>query len=265
MNPAKSHFLEPDYSKPVLKISKTKSIILKEKLKYLYGKKQSEKSYKEIERLLKVYYAHKNPEMIEWEKRFINENRLSEKDAILITYGDLINYSGQPPLETLSEISQKYFKGAFNTIHILPFFPYSSDRGFAIMDFEEVDPNLGTWEDIINLKQDFRLMFDGVFNHVSSKSRWFQEFLNQNEEYADFFTVFNTKQKIPQDYLNLIVRPRTSDILTGFDTLNGSRLVWTTFSPDQIDLNFHNPKVLEKIIEILLQPLHQCHHVNQEN
>jgi len=252
MNPSKFHLLEPDYSKPVLKISKSISNILKEKLKCLYGKNQSEKSYKEIERLLKVYYAHKRPEMIEWEKGVKNENRLSEKDAILITYGDLINYSGQPPLETLSEISQKYFKGAFNTIHILPFFPYSSDRGFAIMDFEEVDPNLGTWEDILNLKQDFRLMFDGVFNHVSSKSRWFQEFLNQNDEYADFFTVFNTTQKIPQDYLNLIVRPRTSDILTGYDTLNGSRLVWTTFSPDQIDLNFHNPKVLEKIIEILL-------------
>jgi glucosylglycerate phosphorylase len=252
MNPAKFHLLEPDYSNPILEISKSDSNKLKEKLEILYGEKQSKKSYKEIERLLKVYYAHKTPEMIDWEKGFENANRLSEKDAILITYGDLINDSRQPPLETLSEISKKYFKSAFNTIHILPFFPYSSDRGFAIMDFEEVDPNLGNWDDIINLKQDFRLMFDGVFNHVSSKSRWFQEFLNQNEEYAEFFTVFNTKQKISHDHLNLIVRPRTSDILTGFDTLNGSRLVWTTFSPDQIDLDFHNHKVLEKIIEILL-------------
>ena len=252
MNPAKFHFLEPDYTKPRFKIPKSYSVKIKEKLKILYGEKKSKKSYKEIRRLLKVYYAHKTPEMFEREKGFKKENRFSEKDAILITYGDLINDSGQPPLETLAEISSKYFKSAFNTIHILPFFPYSSDRGFAIMDFEEVDPNLGNWDDIINLKNDFRLMFDGVFNHVSSKSRWFQEFLNQNQNYLDFFTVFTTKKQISPDHLNLIVRPRTSDILTSFNTLNGARLAWTTFSPDQIDLNFHNPKVLENIIEILL-------------
>ena len=252
MNPAKFHLLEPDYSKTRLKISNSDSNKIKEKLIILYGEKQAKSSYKEIVRLLKVYYAHKTPEMIEWEKGFNKEDRFTEKDAILITYGDLINDSGQPPLETLSEISKKYFKRAFNTIHILPFFPYSSDRGFAIMDFEEVDPKLGNWEDINELRQDFRLMFDGVFNHVSSKSRWFQEFLNQNEFFSDFFTVFSTKRKISRDYLNLIVRPRTSSILTAFNTLNGPRLVWTTFSPDQIDLNFHNPNVLEKIIEILL-------------
>ena len=252
MNPSKFHLLEPDYTKPIFKISKSHSVKIKDKLKILYGKKKSKKSYKEIRRLLKVYHAHKTPEMIEWEKEFKKENRFSEKDSILITYGDLISNSGQPPLETLSEISTTYFKSAFNTIHILPFFPSSSDRGFAIMDFEEVDPNLGNWQDIINLKKDFRLMFDGVFNHVSSKSRWFQEFLNQNQEYLDFFTVFNTKQQISPDHLKLIVRPRTSDILVSFNTLNGSRLVWATFSPDQIDLNYHNPKVLEKIVEILL-------------
>lgn len=252
MNPSKFHLLEPDYAKPRFKIPRTYSARIKEKLKTLYGNKKAKKSYKEIRRLLKVYYAHKSDEMREWEKEFKKKNRFSEKDAILITYGDLINASGQPPLETLSEISHNYFKSAFNTIHILPFFPYSSDRGFAILDFEEVDPNLGNWEDILDLKKDFRLMFDGVFNHVSSKSRWFQEFLNQNPDYLDYFTVFTTTKEISADHLHLIVRPRTSDILTDFDTLNGSRLVWTTFSPDQIDLNFHNPKVLEKIIEILL-------------
>jgi sucrose phosphorylase len=252
MNPTKFHLLEPDYTKPVFKISKSYSVKIKKKLRILYGEKKSKKSYKEIRRLLKVYHAHKTQEMIEWEKGIKKENRISEKDAILITYGDLINDSEKPPLETLSEISTKYFKSAFNTIHILPFFPYSSDRGFAILDFEEVDPNLGTWDDILNLKNHFRLMFDGVFNHVSSKSRWFQEFLNQNEDYQDFFTVFTTTKRISPDHLNLIIRPRTSDILTDFNTLNGSRLVWTTFSHDQVDLNFHNPKVLEKIIEILL-------------
>lgn len=249
---SKFHYLEPDYTRPVLDLSEKIRKKISQKLKLLYKEKESESCLKEIERILKVYYAHKSSEMIDWEKNFQKLERFSEKDAILITYGDLISNNSQKPLETLSEICRKYFKNAFNTLHILPFFPYSSDRGFAILDFEEVDPNLGNWEDILNLKKDFRLMFDGVVNHVSSKSRWFQEFLNQNPEYDNFFTVFTTKEKISKDHLNLIVRPRTSQVLTSFPTLNGLRMVWTTFSPDQIDLNFHNPKVLQKIIEILL-------------
>jgi sucrose phosphorylase len=120
------------------------------------------------------------------------------------------------------------------------------------MDFEEVDPHLGTWDDILNLRSEFKLMFDGVFNHVSSKSRWFQEFLNQNDYYSKFFTVFSTNNELTEDHLKLIVRPRTSDILTEFRTLNGPRMVWTTFSPDQIDLNFANPQVLLRVIDILL-------------
>ncbi len=261
MTPAKSiikidpsifHFLEPNYNRSIFPIPKDINKKILKRLKQLYGDKNATVCHREVERILKVYYAHKSLEMINWENAFAAAERFSEKDSILITYGDIISNEGQSPLETLAEICTRYLKSSFNTLHILPFFPYSSDRGFAIMDFEEVDPNLGTWQDILNLKKNFRLMFDGVFNHVSSKSRWFQEFLNQNPDYNNFFTVFTTKEKISPDHLDLIVRPRTSEVLTAFNTLKGLRMVWTTFSPDQIDLNFHNPKVLEKIIEILL-------------
>ncbi len=160
--------------------------------------------------------------------------------------------AGEEPLDTLAELCSKYLKGVFNTLHLLPFFPYSSDRGFSVMDFEEVDPQLGTWEDITSLKSDFKLMFDGVINHVSSKSRWFHEFLNQKPYYKDFFTVFSTKEEISPDLLKIIVRPRTSDVLTEFSTIYGTRMVWTTFSADQIDLNYKNPNVLIKMLEILL-------------
>jgi len=246
------HYLEPDYSQPILEIDNKLEEKIRDKLKFLYGEEAVDKLYDEVYRLLKVYYAHKTSEMIGWEKDFKAINRFTEKDVILITYGDLISGKNQKPLITLELLCNKYLKGVFNTLHILPFYPYSSDRGFAVMDFEEVDPHLGTWDDILNLKEDFHLMFDGVFNHVSSKSRWFQEFLNQNYYYRNFFTVFSTKEKVSQDHLKLIVRPRTSDILTEFKTLNGARLVWTTFSPDQIDLNFKNPDVLLKMVEILL-------------
>lgn len=246
------HYWEPDYSRPVLELDKKLEEQIRDKLKFLYGDESADKLYDELYRLLKVYYAHKTPEMIEWEKDFDEKNRFTEKDVILITYGDLISGKNQIPLVTLEILCKTYLKGVFNTLHILPFFPYSSDRGFAVMDFEEVDPHLGTWDDILNLREDFRLMFDGVFNHVSSKSRWFQEFLNQDPYYQNFFTVFSTKEKISPDHLKLIVRPRTSDVLTEFRTLNGTRLVWTTFSPDQIDLNFKNPEVLLKMVDILL-------------
>ena len=252
ISPKDYHFLEPDYSAASPPLSKSLEERMRDKLRFLYGDESEDQLFDELNRLLKVYYAYKSPAMHQWELDFEDKNRFTEKDVILITYGDLVCGKNQKPLVTLEKLCKTYLKGVFNTLHILPFFPYSSDRGFAVMDFEEVDPHLGTWEDILKLKEDFRLMFDGVFNHVSSKSRWFQEFLNQNPEFLDDFTVFSTKEEISPDHLKLIVRPRTSDVLTEFKTLNGTRLVWTTFSPDQVDLNFKNPKVLLKMVEILL-------------
>ena len=246
------HLQEPDYTKPIFQVPDYYAQRLKQKITFLYGEARLDGIYPELERIMKVYYAHKTPAMKEFDAQFNPEERFTEKDIILITYGDLVKTPNQKPLKTLSQLLETYLKGVINFIHILPFFPSSSDRGFAVMDFEEVDPHLGTWDDILELKKDFKLMFDGVFNHVSSKSRWFQEFLNQNPEYLNFFTVFSTKQQLSPDQLKLIVRPRTTPILTEFYTLNGKRLVWTTFSQDQIDLNYHNPRVLLKMIEILL-------------
>lgn len=246
------HNLQPDYERPVLKIPEKDKKKLLDKMISLYGKERGEKYYPELERILKVYYAHKSPEMLKQEKDFEPEERFTEDDVILITYGDLIVSKKNKPLRVMANLCKRYLEGVFNTLHILPFFPYSSDRGFAVMDFEEVDPNLGNWDDILELKKDSQLMFDGVFNHISSKSRWFQEFLNQNPDYQDFFTVFSTQGEISKEHLQLIVRPRTSDVMSPFCTLNGEKLVWTTFSTDQIDLNYKNPKVLLKMIEILL-------------
>ncbi|MDV7395960.1 alpha-amylase family glycosyl hydrolase, partial [Arthrospira platensis SPKY1] len=104
--------------------------------------------------------------------------RFDEKDVVLITYGDLIVAPGQPPLRTLVRTAENYFAGLITTIHLLPFYPSSSDRGFSVLSYEDVDPNLGSWDEIAELESSFKLMFDGVFNHVSAKSYWFQQFLN---------------------------------------------------------------------------------------
>jgi sucrose phosphorylase len=246
------YMLEPDYDRPLFEVPGNIKGRIMEKLISLYGDAEACQAYSEIERIMKVHYAYKPPEMIEREKDSDPSERFTETDVILITYGDLIQGDGQLPLEVLADFVDRYLKGCINTLHILPFFPYSSDRGFSITNFEEVDPRLGSWEDIAALKEHSKLMFDGVFNHISSKSRWFQEFLDGNPEYHDAFITFSTKKAVSEDHLKLIVRPRVSDLLTTFSTLNGKQSVWTTFSADQIDLNFKNPKVLLKMTEILL-------------
>ena len=246
------HNLEPDYKNPLLKIPLEAHIRMLGRLRFLYGEAVAKAYMPELERILKVYYAHKPQQMIEREKNFNPTERFTEKDIILITYGDLFHSKGESPLATLARLCDTYLKGVINTLHILPFFPYSSDRGFAIVDFETVDPSLGTWKDIDNLENRYQLMFDGVFNHVSSKSRWFQEFLNGNPGYQDFFICYESRNAPTPEQLKKIFRPRTSNILTEFQTINGPRYLWTTFSPDQIDLNYRNPKVLMKVIEILL-------------
>ncbi len=247
-----AHLPEPDYARPLLEVTGEQRARLFEFLTVMYGAELAEQHYPELERLMRVYHAHKPAALIALDETFVPAERFTERDVVLITYGDLLTTPGKPPLKVLSGFLRRFMKGAFNTVHILPFFPYSSDRGFSIIDYEEVDPQVGTWDDIADMSGEFRLMFDGVFNHASSKSRWFQRFLNGRPGYTDFFVAFSTRDAISADYLRLILRPRTSDLLTPFRTINGTRYVWTTFSPDQVDLNFRNPLVLLRVVEILL-------------
>ncbi len=246
------HLKEPDYSRPLLQVSEPQRERLVGLLSVMYGPDVAAQHYPELERLMRVYHAHKPPGLVAADARFPAADRFSERDVVLITYGDLLTTPGRPSLRVLSSFLRRFMKGSINTVHILPFFPYSSDRGFSIIDYGEVDPRLGSWDDIAEMALEFRLMFDGVFNHASSKSRWFQRFLNGRPGYEDFFVAFSTQDAVSPDYLRLILRPRTSDLLTPFRTINGTRYVWTTFSPDQVDLNFRNPRVLLRVVEILL-------------
>jgi glycosidase len=258
-NPEKSgkiyripYFDEPDYTRPPFEIPPEVREDLFTRLRFLYGEAEAKQWMPELERILKVHYAHKPQEMTEAEKDFDPKERFTEKDMILITYGDLVHGEEHSPLATLYKFVDTHNLGAINTLHILPFFPYSSDRGFAVVDFQRVDPKLGTWEDIRSMGWRYQLMFDGVLNHCSSRSRMFREFCNGNPYYKKFFICYKSPEDLTPDQRGKIFRPRTSDILTEFDTIEGQRWVWTTFSEDQIDLNFRNPAVLMRIIEGLL-------------
>ena len=172
---------------------------------------------------------------------------------VLITYGDQVSSADASPLAMLGRfLAGHSLHECFNTIHLLPFFPYSSDDGFAVIDFRSVDAELGTWEDVRRLGEHWDLMFDLVLNHVSSRSDWMEKYIAGAPGYTDYFIEMD-----PQTDLSAVTRPRTSPLLTRFETSRGVRYLWTTFSADQIDLNFANPDVLIEIIDVLLQYLSQ--------
>lgn len=173
--------------------------------------------------------------------------RFSQQDAILITYGDSVRRQDQPPLQTLHEIAKRYLTGVTNSIHILPFFPYSSDDGFSVIDYTAVNPLLGSWDDIEWLREDFRLMFDAVINHISVESKWFKRFLAGQSPYTDYFITVR-----PGLDLSMVTRPRALPLLHPFETAEGTKHVWTTFSADQADLNYATPDVLLAITDVLL-------------
>jgi sucrose phosphorylase len=245
------HNQEPDFTRPLLEISSKDRERMLARLSFLYGKADAKAYMPELERILKVYYAHKPQEMIDLEKHFDPEERFTEEDAILITYGDLLRGEGNSPLVSLANFlgNAPRLKKMINTLHILPFFPYSSDRGFSVTDFRAVDPKMGSWMDIEEIGKRYQLMFDGVLNHTSSESRAFREMLNGNPAYKDIAIAFDSPDELTPEQRKIIVRPRTSDLLTKFHSINGPTYVWTTFSQDQIDLNYKNPKVLMWIID----------------
>ncbi len=243
--------LKPDYTRPLLELPVETENHLLGRLTFLYGRERAKQWLPELVRILKVHHAHKTPELSKREEALRGAEVFSQADMIIITYGDMIEMDGELPLRALTRIARRALK-APNTLHILPFFPYSSDRGFAVTDFERVDPRLGDWSDIRTLAGSYKLMFDGVLNHVSSHSRLFQDFLDGRSEAEHFFIDYDSPDALTPDQRSKIFRPRTSDILTPFDTINGKRYLWTTFSDDQIDLNYRDPRVLLAAVEALL-------------
>ena len=243
---------EPVYAQPLRGLSDAIAERVRRRAALLYGEENADTVTRQVDRLVKVHDAYATPALREAERDFDPRERFSEKDAVLITYGDLLLGEGRTPLRTLSDFAYVFFRGLVTTIHVLPFFPSSSDRGFSVISYEEVDPKLGSWEEIARLSRGFRLMFDGVFNHVSAKSRRFQKFLAGDPDYQRFFRVFSSREEIDDDLLKLVLRPRTSDLLSEFATVDGPRWLWTTFSRDQIDLNFRHPWVLLEVLDILL-------------
>ncbi|MCZ6674512.1 MAG: sugar phosphorylase [Verrucomicrobia bacterium] len=204
----------------------------------LYGE-EAEKCIDRLLMMVGAYGVGLNP--------FPVKDLWTERDVVLITYGDSVRKEDEAPLETLRDFCDRRLRGAVKVVHILPFYPWSSDDGFSVEDYREVDPVLGNWKDVETFGDDFDLMFDLVANHCSSKSGWFKEYIGGILPFNTYF-----KEGDPEDDLSDVVRPRTSPLLTKVETRDGPRNVWTTFSADQIDLNWENPDVFFEFLDILM-------------
>ena len=211
---------------------------IKHILNDIYGTKTGNLAFDKILSLIEKY-----PDRNERKRVYF-----SQEDVFLITYGDTLNKKGELPLKTLYQFAVSQFKNVFSTIHILPFFPFSSDDGFSVADFFTVNSELGDWKDIRRLVSEFQMMFDLVLNHVSAKSMWFQNYLEEKTYYKEFAIEVD-----PSVDLSMVTRPRSLPLLTRFKKTSDKVVnVWTTFGSDQIDLNYKSVHVLEKMMEVLL-------------
>lgn len=182
------------------------------------------------------------------EKRKLNWD---ENDVVLIAYADQFSAEGEDALPVFTRFYNKWLSHSFSHVHLLPFYPWSSDDGFSVIDYHQVAPGTGTWQDVAELNKSANLMFDFVCNHMSAKSQWFANYLAQKPEYNDFFIAVD-----PETDLSAVTRPRALPLLTPFTCQDGSvRHLWTTFSEDQVDLNFASPEVLIAMVDVLLHYL----------
>ncbi|HBR96649.1 MAG TPA: alpha-amylase [Gammaproteobacteria bacterium] len=179
--------------------------------------------------------------------------RWDESDTLLITYGDSLRDGGGSPLQALASFSSEYLCECIGTVHLLPFFPYSSDDGFSVINYRSVNAEVGTWDDIARLGERFELMFDFVLNHVSRESLWFADYMENMPPGNRYFI-----EADPDDpRLKAVTRPRAEPLTVRIRTRHDTRYVWATFSKDQIDLNYANPDVLMQALDILLYYIRQ--------
>ena len=171
----------------------------------------------------------------------------SENTIVLITYADTLVEKNSLPINSINKFLNTYCTDTFEIVHILPFFPSSSDKGFSVKDYYSVYHQFGQWNDILRISKDFGVMADVVINHGSSESLWFKNFIKGKGKGSDYFLNFDE----PFD-TSKVVRPRTSDLLNPVETSDGIKYTWCTFSKDQVDYNFSNPVVLFEFVQIII-------------
>ena len=210
-----------------------------------------------LDNIFKIFLSKKDIDYFEKEivqiiKQFNKKNpkkkkSISEKTTLVICYGDSVYSEKNKSIRVFKNFFQKKLKNYFNTIHFLPFYPSSSDSGFAVKDHYKIDSKLGNWFDIKSFSKKSDIMADMVINHSSARGLWFKNFLKAKRPGKDYFLTIDSKFNTSK-----VVRPRDHKLLKKIDIFNKTDYLWRTFSPDQLDLNFKNPAVLLRFIKIMI-------------
>ena len=167
----------------------------------------------------------------------------------MICYGDSIfSKVEKKTIKVFKKLYNKKLSRYFDSIHFLPFYPSSSDSGFAVKDHYKIDKKFGSWSDISNFSKKNKIMADIVINHASARGLWFRNFLKERKPGKDYFLTVNNKFDTSK-----VVRPRDHRLLKKIDIFKKKKFIWRTFSADQIDLNFKNPSVLLRFIKIMIK------------
>ncbi len=173
----------------------------------------------------------------------------------LIAYVDRLSGGG---LRELQDLLDGPLNGLFGGVHLLPFFwPIDgADAGFDPIDHTKVDPRLGSWDDIRSLSRCVEIMADFIVNHISARSPQYLDFHAQGED-SPFAGMFLTLDRIfpegarERDLLR-IYRPRPGLPFTKTRLADGTeRLLWTTFTSEQVDIDVRHPAGSDYLTRIL--------------
>ena len=210
-----------------------------------------------LDNIYKIFLSKKDIDYFENEivqiiKQFNKKNpkkkkSISEKTTLVICYGDSVYSEKNKSIRVFKNFFQKRLGENFNIVHFLPFYPSSSDSGFAVKDHYKIDSKLGNWFDIKSFSKKSDIMADMVINHSSARGLWFKNFLKAKRPGKDYFLTVDSKFNTSK-----VVRPRDHKLLKKIDIFNKTDYLWRTFSPDQLDLNFKNPAVLLRFIKIMI-------------
>jgi len=179
----------------------------------------------------------------------------------LITYIDRLSGGG---IEDLRALLNGPLANVFGGAHLLPFFTPidGADAGFDPIDHTEIDPRLGTWDDLRNLASGLDLMADLIVNHVSSRSPQFLDF-SRNGDKSPYAEMFLTLARVfpngaTEEDLLRVYRPRPGLPVTYTVLANGEkRLLWTTFTPQQIDIDVTSSQGMD-YLNAILSRFHQA-------
>lgn len=160
-------------------------------------------------------------------------------DVVLITYADTVVEADQPALVSLRTFINSQLSDVAGVIHVLPFLEASSDGGFAVASHDCLESRHGDWNDLADLAEGRKLMADLVLNHVSASHPWVRQFLRDQEPGRSCVL-----EASPDPCWDNVVRPRSSALFTKLQGPISMRQVWTTFGPDQVDVDWSHPEVL---------------------